>query len=263
MLLTLVLFILHSVDFANLSLSAAAQRAPFMLLIGAVLHAGVVSTLLSGTRESGPRLALILFAFFFGVTTLLGILDGIFLPSVHDLRPVTDTLINGGVVAVVVTGLGMSAFDKWSAADGAEMSWVGGMAWGQVIPALLMLGVAWVILHVFGSRVIFAQAAASLAPEGLSSVALTPLDPASLIFLAVRGLIWALLALPMVRTLQGSRSQVALLTGLFFAMLLAAPLLLAADLAAPLQTARLIEIIVTSTLFGWLVGWVLHRPDDN
>ncbi len=80
---------------------------------------------------------------------------------------------------------------------------------------------------------------------------------------ALRALLWILLVLPMVRSLQGSSWQVALVTAAFFSVW--SLQLLAPNPYMPHEVANthMIETLSSNFLFGWILGWLLSRKHES
>ena len=77
-------------------------------------------------------------------------------------------------------------------------------------------------------------------------------------FQLLRALLCALLALPVVRLLKGSRRESALAVGALFAVLMNAQLLLPNPyMPAGMLITHLIETASSNFIFGFLVGWLL------
>ncbi|NOR82704.1 MAG: hypothetical protein GQ526_04350, partial [Ardenticatenales bacterium] len=74
--------------------------------------------------------------------------------------------------------------------------------------------------------------------------------------------IWAALAIPVIRMLEGARSQSAVVA-LLFSVLMGANLLRPMDMPAGLQMAHLIEVAGANLIFGLIVVRLLRRPTST
>ena len=76
----------------------------------------------------------------------------------------------------------------------------------------------------------------------------------------VRGVLWALLALPLIRSMKGAWPETALTIGLLFAVVMNAQLLIPNPyMPETVRMAHLIETATSNFVFGLLVGWLLAR----
>jgi hypothetical protein len=76
-----------------------------------------------------------------------------------------------------------------------------------------------------------------------------------------RALLWAAIAVPIVRMMRGPWWQAGLAVALSFAVLMCAPLLLPNPLMPPaVRMAHLLETSTSNFVFGWLVALILCWP---
>ena len=86
-------------------------------------------------------------------------------------------------------------------------------------------------------------------------------EPGLLPFQALRGLLWALFALPVIYGSKWSRASTALLVGFFFSIpqnighILANPLMPLASI----RFSHMIETVISTFIFGFIVTWLLYR----
>ena len=79
-------------------------------------------------------------------------------------------------------------------------------------------------------------------------------------FQLLRAMLWAALALPVVRMMKGQWQETALAVGLLFGVLMTSSLLLPnAYMPEAVRMSHLIETASSNFLFGVLVGWLLAR----
>ena len=82
-----------------------------------------------------------------------------------------------------------------------------------------------------------------------------------------RGILWAALALLVVRMMKAGRLETALAVGLLFSVVMNAQLLLPnAYMPEAVRMAHLAETASSNFLFGMFVGWLLsspHAPDEG
>jgi hypothetical protein len=83
-------------------------------------------------------------------------------------------------------------------------------------------------------------------------------------FQALRGLLWVLLALPVIRMINGRWQETAIAVGLLFAVLMNSQLLLPTPLMPEaVRMTHLIETASYNFIFGILIVWLLHRHHSS
>lgn len=83
-------------------------------------------------------------------------------------------------------------------------------------------------------------------------------------FQALRGVLWALLALPVIRMLKGSWQETAFAVGLVFAVLMNSQLLIPTPLMPEaVRMTHLVETASSNFIFGCLIVWLLHRHHSS
>jgi hypothetical protein len=79
-------------------------------------------------------------------------------------------------------------------------------------------------------------------------------------FQALRAMLWALLALPVIRMMKGRWQETAITVGLLFAVLMNSQLLLPTPLMPEaVRMTHLLETASSNFIFGCLIVWLLHR----
>jgi hypothetical protein len=83
-------------------------------------------------------------------------------------------------------------------------------------------------------------------------------------FQALRAMLWALLALPVIRMMKGRWQETAIAVGLLFAVLMNSQLLLPTPLMPEaVRMTHLIETASYNFIFGYLIVWLLHRHHSS
>lgn len=83
-------------------------------------------------------------------------------------------------------------------------------------------------------------------------------------FQALRGILWALLALPVVRMMKGRWQEAAIAVGLLFAVLMNSQLLLPTPLMPEaVRMTHLVETASYNFIFGYFIVWLLHRHHSS
>lgn len=265
-LCTLVLAALYAIDFTaggqlSLSLAPAARQTPLLLLLMAAIDTAVLT--LARRRAAGPRWPLVaaLFALFFGVKTGLVAMETVYLPEALPFAVARSLAVNGFITALVMTPL-----LTWGVEGAAETAVLPPVSrrrwrWPHWAGRLLAAGLVWVILFVAAGLLVFRPVAMALDPATADAylAAFTPEQPLLILGLQWgRGVIWALLVLPILRHWRGSRRERGFWLGLCCAGLMGSSLLLAGEaLPAAIWPAHLAEVVVENFLFGlWLGPWL-------
>lgn len=260
--LALVTFGLYAVDLWGVTVSPLVRTAPWRLLVVALIDTAVIVIALRRANGGGWQLAGRLALLLFGVKTAVVVVETIYLPDVLPLAWVPGLLLNGAVTA------GLQALAAvWLTGRGQETAVTPTSPWFPW-PTLswrrwLLTGVLWMALFVATGLLVFQPAARALdrAAADAYLAAFTPENPLLILAFQVgRGLLWALLAWPLLGCLRGSAGQRGLVLGLLFAGLMASAQLQAIDyLPATIWPAHLLEVAVENMLFGLVVAWGL-RP---
>ena len=83
-------------------------------------------------------------------------------------------------------------------------------------------------------------------------------------FQALRGMLWVLLALPVIRMMKGGWQETAIAVGLLFSVLMNSQLLLPTPLMPEaVRMTHLIETAPYNFIFGYLIVWLLHRHHSS
>lgn len=258
LVLTSLLFALYAVDFLHFSVTPEALAAPVPLALTTLLHTLVLSYAMSRTTQRGWRLGVALFLAFYGITTLMVAIEAVYLPDALPPDIVKSLLVNGGIAAGLFSCALVLVWGRWQPAPTSSASGqTPSISWLAWIGKFLLIGFVWTVLFVVFGALVFMSLARALAPEALSTYANMDMPAWVLPFQLVRGIIWAVLALPLIRILRGSRSRVALTVALLFAVLMGTNLLRATGLPAGLQIAHLVEVTGENFIFGWLVAWIV------
>lgn len=258
--LTLILFGLYSVDFYGLSLSEKVRMAPATLLLVSLLQATVLSYPILRSRWTGWRLVGAIFSVFYGVTTLMIAVEGVYLPDALPLDLVVRLLVNGAITAAVFAPVAVLLHGRMKPDGGVQQ--VNSrltMPWFQWLWRLTLIAFSWAVLFVVFGALVYLPLASALDAASLQASASPDLPPWVLPFQMVRALLWTALTLPVLRMLQGSWWETGLVVALLFSILMGSSLLLPTDMPTMLRFAHLIEVSGEAFVFGWIVVGLLHR----
>lgn len=247
----------------------AAARSAMLLLVVCALNAAVLSLLILRSRWTGARLALTIFVVFYGVMTVMNQIES--LVFLTELPPgmVPGLFLMGAVVAAIVAPAAVLILGRWRGDARAHRPRRAGQqpasewAW-----KLALIAVAYVVLYfTFGYFVAWRSPAVrayyggvdpgSVVAQLRSVFAETPWLPALQL---LRGLLWAALAIPVIRMMTGAWWEAGLGTALLFSVVACGQLLLPNPyMPDPVRIAHLAETASSNFIFAWLVVWLLGR----
>ncbi|MBI4673648.1 MAG: hypothetical protein HY741_18510 [Chloroflexi bacterium] len=257
---------------SQLSAPEDANTAAQYLPLVALLNTLVLSFIILRARWSGWRLTATVFFIFYGVNTFMSQIETAAFPPVANRLPpgmLPGLFVMGIIQAALFAPIAVFILGKWkkdAAADESNDRLV--MPVGEWVWKLAAIALAYVLLYfTFGYYVAWRNPAVQQYYGGtdpgsfLAQIANVMRDTPWLPFFQIlRGLLWALIALPVIRMLKGAWWQAALAVGLLFAVIMNSALLLPNPLMP--EAVRLTHLVETATsnfIFGVIVVWLLHR----
>jgi hypothetical protein len=258
--LALILFGLYSVDFAGLTLSQGVRTAPAMLLLVSLLQAAILSYPILRSRWTGWRLVGAIFSMFYGVTTLMVAIEGVYLPNELPQDLVLHLLVNGAITAAIFSPVAVLIHGRMKPTqEPEEPNQRLIMSWSQWLWRLAGIALGWAVLFVFFGALVYLPLAHALDPTALQASASPDLPSWVLPFQMIRALLWTVLALPVIRMMKGSWWETGFVIALLFSVLMGSNLLMPTGMPVGLQLAHLIEVCGEAFVFGWIVVGLLHR----
>lgn len=284
-ILFLVCFVIGGMAVAG-RLPAAAASEPGLvsdaagLLIVALVNVLVVAALILTSRWGGWKLAVSLALAYYGaVTALTQIETWYFLSSLTVDRALLPRLFVMGIptafvfVPLAVWLLGKGRGERGRTRDGvlemAAPQWM----WKLALLACVYVALYWTAGYFIAWQNPELRAFYSRPGEALPFLTHTAdtfrSEPELFLFQLLRGALWVLCALPVIRGSRVATGWTALLVGLLFSApqnvvhILANPLMPAASV----RLSHMIETATSTFVFGLLVVWILSRslpgPADN
>jgi len=260
--LTIFLFILSAIDFWGLRLDKSVLIAPLPHVLMCLLDVIVISYPIIRSSWTGCRLVATIFFVFYGVMTFLTQIETVvFLQYFKDVVPVEETpklFLNGAIIAAIFAPLAVWIHGKMRSAERMEQATVRlTMPLPRWIWRVTLIGVIYVVIYfVFGAFVampIGGQAFQQLYGGLQMPVWFLP-------FQIVRGVIFALLAIPIIRMMRGPLWEAGLAVALLFSVLMVGLLLAPNEyMADQVRMAHIVEVSCSNFLFGWIVVWILGR----
>ena len=261
------------------SSASTGEPAVAQLTTVAILNTAVIGWLILRARSSGWRLIATLFVVFFCVQTLLPQLESIIfqsspgfashLPAGMVPRILAAGLVHAALwIPVAIIILGKRRADPIGATSGGRPALLAELlTWKLALAAAVYV----VVYFTFGYYVAWRQPAITTYYGGsdpgtiwlqLSSVMrTTPWLPFAQ---AVRGALWATLAVVVIRMLKGSALEKAVAIGLLFGVVMNAGLLLPNPyMPHDVRMIHLVETASSNFLFGIMLGWLFGREHDG
>lgn len=263
LLLVLLLFVLYALDFRSLALAPVAAAAPLRLFLVALIDGLLLAFAISRTRRAGLALAATVGLLYFGLKTLLVAVEGIYLPEVLTPELVLSLLVNGAITALIVVPMAIWLLGRWPARQPQRAPGYGRPSLLGLVWRLPLTGLFWVILFVATGLLVFRPLATALDAATAEAYlnAFNPENPLLVLgFQFARGILWALLAAPLLWSLDRPRIAAGLVLGLLFAGWMGSSLLLPNDLLpAQIWLAHLLEVLTENFIFGFVVAGLLLR----
>lgn len=261
--LALILFGLYSVDFSGLTLSEEVRTAPGMLLLVSLLQAAVLSYPILRARWSGWRLAGAISLLFFGVTTIMVAVEGVYLPDELPPHLVRHLLVNGAITAAILSPVAILIHGRMKPTqEPGEANLRLLMSWSQWLWRLAVIAFCWAGLFVIFGALVYLPLAHALDPTALQALVSPNLPSWVLPFQMIRALLWTVLTLPVIRMMKGNWWETGFVTALLFSVLLGSNLLVPTGMPVGLQLAHLIEVSGEAFVFGWIMVGLLHRRTE-
>ncbi len=256
--LAVILFCLYGMDFAGLQLNPMVRQAPLWLAVMALLDTAVLAYPIRQARWRGWRLAAAVLPAFYGLKTLLVGIETAYLTELMPLDLVVSLLINGLITAVIFVPLAVWGYGRFAPVETSAQPVLRFRPWWSTLWRVPLAGLAYTILFVAAGLLVFRPLAFAFdATTAAAYLAGFASPPWILLFIFARGMLWALMTLPLVLAGNGRSWPHALGTGLLFGVLMASNLLLPSDIPPTIRPAHLAELFVENLLFGLFVVWLL------
>ena len=239
------------------------------LLTVCFLDTLVLAYIILRSRWAGWRLIATVFLVFFGVMTFMSQIESLVF---HILPPgmLPRLILLGVLVTAPFSPLAVIILGKRK----AEPATVNEPNSRLLMPAnewawkLAVIAIAYVILYTaFGYFVAWKNPAVQAYYGGIDEgnyfarmYTILTSTPWFLPFQALRGMLWTLFALPVIRMMKGRWQETAFAVGLVFAVLMNSQLLLPTPLMPEaVRMTHLVETASSNFIFGCLIVWLLHR----
>jgi len=264
---------------AALLRSAAQQSEPTQagvalaaLLVVGFLNTVVLAYLILRSRWTGWTLALTIFVVMYGVTTVMGQIETAFFVTRLPPGMLPRLFLSGAIIAALFSPLAVVILGK-TRPGVAEMESHPrlNMPVGEWVGKLTLIVIAYVVIYFAFGYFIAWKSAAVRAYYGGS-------DPGSffaqlrvvvrntpwlLPLQAARAILWAAIAVPVIRMMKGPWWEAGFAVALLFAVVMNSQLLLPNPfMPREVRMVHLVETASSNFLFGWLIVLVLEWQRD-
>jgi hypothetical protein len=249
------------------------------LLTASILNAAVLTYVIIRSRWSGWKLILTIFFVFYGVTTVLPQIETAFFLTRLPPGMLPRLFLAGAIIAALVSPLAVLILGRrkpgWAKDEAKDESHLHlNMPLSEWVGKVCLIVVAYVLIYfTFGYFIAWKSPAVrayygggdpgTLLAQMNSVIRETPwLIPLQ----AVRALLWAAIAVPVIRMMKGRWWEAGLAVALLFGVVATSLLLLPNPLMPPeVRMAHLVETSSSNFLFGWLIVLVLcwHRRSER
>lgn len=265
-LLSVILFVIGSLSLTDFQIQTSQFQYASLLFPIALLNAIVLSIPILRTRWSGWRLILALFLVFYAVSTLLVAAEAYYMSDVLSTDLAIKLLVDGAIRAALFVPIAVIIHGKLSDENTqAPSERLQERPWWSWLWRIPLTGILYVVIFIFAGSVVFRPLAYALDPVTaeayLGSFAVD--NPNAILgFQFLRGMLWAVLTIPIIASMRRPRWSIGLAISLIYAVVMALPNLVPNEaLTAGLRLAHTIEVFVGNFLFGWVVVWLLARPE--
>ena len=263
-ILAVILYVLHTIDFIGLEISTDAWTAPLPWLLMALLQTIVLAYVILRSRWSGWTLAATVFLVMYGIMTFqTGIEAVVFLQDFQEHMPEQDTpglFVNGAFLSAIFAIAAVWILGKWKpSGEPPEPNRRLVMKWYHWVWKLPLVSFIYLVVYILFGALVFQPLAGEAFEEFYGNVEL----PAWMLpFQMLRGLIWAIIAMPVIRMTKGRWWEAGWAVALLF-MALMGFLLIPPNEYMPdaIRYPHLIEVSSENFIFGWIAVLMLNRRD--
>lgn len=237
------------------------------LLVVSLTNAAVWTYVILRSRWTGWKLILAVFFVFYGVGTLMPQIETAYFVTRLPPGMLPRLFLAGLIIAAVFAPLAVLILGKARSRDGgwASDSWLKKplRVW---IVKLSLIVVAYLVLYfTFGYFIAWKSAAVRAYYGGtdpgsfITHLAnLLRAEPLLFVLQVVRALLWAALAVPIIRLMKGRWWEAGLAVALLFAVVTAQLLIPNPLMPGEVRMTHLVETASSNFLFGWLVVLILR-----
>jgi len=222
------------------------------------------------SRWTGLKLILAIAASYYGLAVFLPQLDVIlfldYFESLVDITMVPKILIQGAIVTVLFVPLCVFVFRKirsdTSNDPGNER--IQTMSKKQWVTKLVVIACSYIILYVAAGALIAWQNPELAVYYGDLIDRMSAVGTWMLLFQGFRAIIFAAVAIPIIRLMKGKWWERGLAVALLFSVLMSAAMLIPTSfMPDSVRMSHFLELFTENFILGWIVTWLLHRPHSS
>ena len=238
------------------------------------INSAVLAQPILRSRWHGVKLMAVLALTVYVVQFLLGMAEVFFfnVGGKISMTLIHSQLVGGAVFAILYGVISVAVFGKFRARDAEEDDPNTRLSM-PLAQALLKIMVLCILIYpllyfLFGYFVAwqspsirqYYSGSTLIRPIGEHFYTLFTGNPAIFGWQILRGLIWILVALPVIRMMKGRPRETALALGLIFALVMNAQLLIPNPvMPAEVRAIHFIETASSNFIWGILIAWLMHR----
>ena len=242
------------------------------LVVVSLINAAVWIYVIQRSRWSGWKLVLAVFLVLYGVSTLMPQIETAYFVTRLPPGMLPRLFLAGLIIAAVFSPLAVLILGKMRTQIDEDTSHSQlRMPVSSWIAKLALIVIAYVVIYfTFGYFIAWKNQAVVAYYGGndpgnfithIGNVLRS--EPQLFLLQIARGLLWAAIAIPVIKMMNGKRWETGLAVALLFAMTSAQLLIPNPLMPAAVRMAHLVETVTSNFLFGWLVVFVLvqvHHP---
>jgi hypothetical protein len=267
--------ILYFISFAVVSGALLSGTAPeggpaeatstlLALLVVSLINAAVWTYVIRRSSWTGWKLILSVFIVFFGLNTVMPQIETAYFITRLPAGMLPRLFLAGMIIAAVFAPLAVLILGK--AKNGANIGSGGLLTRDRWIVKLSLIVIAYVVIYfTFGYFIAWKNPAVQSYYGGSDPGSFVAQirnvfrdEPLLFLLQAVRALLWAALAVPVIKMMKGAWWQAGLAVALLFAVVNSQLLIPNPLMPAEVRMAHLLETATSNFLFGWLVVIILR-----
>jgi hypothetical protein len=222
------------------------------------------------SRWTGLKLILAIAAAYYGLAVFLPQLDVIlfldYFESLVDITMVPKILMQGAIVTLLFVPLCVFVFRKMrnDTSDDLSNERTQTMSKKQWVTKLSVIACSYIILYVAAGALIAWQNPELAVYYGDLIDRMGAVGTWMLLFQGFRAIIFAAIAIPIIRLMKGKWWERGLAVALLFSVLMSAAMLIPTSfMPDSVRMSHFLELFSENFILGWIVTWLLHRPHSS
>ncbi|MBO8126369.1 MAG: hypothetical protein H0Z38_03930 [Firmicutes bacterium] len=268
-LLTVLLFLIFAIATAVSGLSSTNtsehKGAALALVFVCFAFSVVTSYPVIRSRWSGWPLILTMFSAIFGIMTFLSQIETVvflkYLVDIVAVEMIPKLFLQGAVIAALFAPVLVLVHGKFRKPQNAPVKEERprlAMPAKEWLWRLLVIAICYMLIYFSFGLFVFIPLAGEAFSEYYADL---QMPQWMLLFQAARALVWAAVAVPIIRMMQGERWEAGLAVALLYSVLMGFLLLIPTEIMPDrIRLAHFVEVTSSNFVFGWLVVWVLTAP---